>query len=75
MEAKKIKKAESDATYLARALLRQVESRDAQCAFWVISAFDKLRRQKSITVTCIANILKQEMPKSYQDYVDYLKNT
>ncbi len=70
------RKDEQAAVWLARRLFRQIEEENSQCAFWVISAFDKLRRGARIkSMTCVANIMQQEMPQAYKNYLDYLKNT
>ena len=74
-EADRIKGGQASVA-LARALFRQIESKNGECAFWVISAFDKLRRGARVkSMTCVANIMKQEMPQAYQDYLDYLRTT
>jgi hypothetical protein len=67
-------KKEEDATFLARALFRQIESRDKQCAFWILSAMIKLHQDKR-TMPCIINIMLQEMAKSAADYDEYCRTT
>jgi hypothetical protein len=65
---------ERAATYLARQLLRQIQSRDKQCAFWIISAIHKLKYDGA-SIVCVLNILKQEMPKAFAKYAEYTRNT
>lgn len=65
---------EKSATFLARGLFRQIQATDSQCAFWVISALEKLRCNQA-TLPCVINIARQEMPGSAADYDEYLRTT
>jgi hypothetical protein len=62
------------ATDCARVLFRQIERENSQCAFWVVSAINKMKHDGA-TITCVMNVLKQEMPTAYKEYMEYLRTT
>lgn len=65
---------ERPATFLARQLFRQIENRDDQCAFWILSALHKLKYDGA-SIVCVLNIMREEMPKAFADYAEYTRTT
>ena len=61
---------------LAKQLLNQIDDRDSQCAFWIISAMHKIKRESpKMGMPCLLNIIRDEMPKGFADYCEYIKHT
>lgn len=69
-------KMDSDALLHVKVLLNQIEKENEQCAFWIISAFHKLKYEHpKMSMICLFNILTSEMPKAAKAYVEYIRNT
>lgn len=65
---------EDSAMHLARQLLNQIEKENSQSSFWVVSVIAKLEQfHPKLTMKELLTIVRQEMPKHWQDYQDYLK--
>lgn len=62
--------------FLARVLMKQIQGRDPQCAFWFVSALSKLRYENpQMTLVCLMNFIRQEMPKAAAEYAEYCRTT
>jgi len=61
---------------LARHLLNQIENENQHCAFWIISAVTKIKyANPKMSMTCLLNILRQEMPDAAEAYAKYKRET
>ena len=70
------RKEEDNATFLAKGLLKQIETENDNCAFWIISAIHKLKySHPKMSMTCLFNILITQMPKAAKAYGEYKRNT
>ncbi len=61
---------------LAVRLLEQVQTRDEQCAFWVVSALSKLARtHPRRPVVEVLGLARHAMPDAYKQYIGYVAGT
>ncbi len=69
---------EKPGTAAAKQLLGQIdcEKGTCGCAFWVVSAIHKIAQENpKMTMTCLRNIIRDNMPKAFAAFHDYLKHT
>jgi hypothetical protein len=67
---------EDSRLFIGKKLLHQVEDRDQTCAFWIISAISKFKSaDPKMSMTCLFNILQQEMPNAKKMHEKYLRET
>lgn len=60
----------------SKILMKQIEDRDGQAAFWMVSCLSTLRHANpQMNLICLMNIIKDGMPKAHGEYQEYLKNT
>lgn len=67
---------EKPGTALAKIILGQIDRRDPQSAFGVVSAISKIAHENpKMTMACLRNIIFDSMPAALEEYTFYLKNT
>ena len=67
---------EAAGVILARQLMKQIDDSGEWSAFWMVSCLSKLKNNNPrMNLTCLMNIIKTEMPKAFDKYREYLKNT
>jgi hypothetical protein len=68
--------ADRPGTDLARQLLRQIEERDSECAFWVVSAVRKvLTENPDESLSYFWDIVRYSIPFAVKRYRDWLDQT
>ena len=61
---------------LARQLMKQIDDSGEWSAFWMVSCLSKLKNASpQMSQSCLMNIIEKEMPKAFDRYQEYLKNT
>jgi len=63
-------------TKLAKKLMNQIDDSGERSSFWMVSCLSKLGNARpQMRIDCLMDIIKDEMPKAYKQYQDYLRNT
>ena len=61
---------------LAKKIAQQIENKDPQCAFWVVSFLDKLyAANPKMTVDEILYFIDNAIPKAVRQYESYINHT
>jgi hypothetical protein len=69
-------KREDPRLLMGKLLLHQIEDENQQCAFWIISTISKFESaDPGMSITCLLNILRAEMPKAAELHAKYLRET
>lgn len=73
---KLIQEDKQPATALAKKLFSQVDGENIQCAFWVVSAIYKIAHENpKMSMICLRNIVRDNMPQAFEQYCEYLRTT
>lgn len=67
---------EKPETEIAKHLLNQIERENSKCAFWMVSAINKIANENpEMTIGELKTIVHLNMPDALEQYAKYVQNT